>query len=326
MAQQAQLGLFPEDNVVTPPQAEPLGQAVEARSTQILLEMFGIIQKETGQDARSCWNQLVRFLADCARVHPMPAEDRPVADRLVPLALSFFTPFYDARDQQGYLPWDPLGQVFTQVDIGEDSLGQNLTPRWIVEYINSEVIGGLTQEDENEEELESRLLASHGRNFLCVLDPCVGTGRFLLDVVERYCPRFKIALFGVEKDLDLYRACLVNMRLWGANVLCPYFIIRADALLCDLKLDSPSWQWANQWTPPDWETTFRMSMPGTAAEEREQGKTPITAGMTWQEYQKWKTGETEGIDWQAVQERARPSFFVPTFASAYFPLDVARPG
>jgi len=320
MTGSVQLGLLPGMETVIP-QVE-LPEPSQETSAQILLEMFEMIQKSTGQDARASWNQLVRFLADCARVHPMLEEDRPVADRLMALALPFFTSLYNGRDAEGCLPWDPLGEVFTQVGAGDEGLGQNLTPRWVVQYINNSVIGGLNQENESERELELRLLSSSGRNFLCALDPCCGTGRFLLDMVERHCHRLKIALFGVEKDLDLYRACLVNMRLWGANALCPYFILRADALICDLGLTSPNWRWANVWDPPDWEKAFRMTMLPEGADTPSQQM----PGLTWEEYQKWQAGETEGIDWKAVEERAQSSYLTLATASVYFSPGVIRLG
>ncbi|HIC92836.1 MAG TPA: hypothetical protein EYP09_01105, partial [Anaerolineae bacterium] len=51
----------------------------------ILQEMFDIIRESTGRDSRASFNQLVRFLADCLRIHPLPQEDREVAEKLLPL-------------------------------------------------------------------------------------------------------------------------------------------------------------------------------------------------------------------------------------------------
>ena len=57
----------------------------ERKGYRILLTMFEIGKTMTRRSDRECFNQVVRFLADYARVHPMPQEDHPVADRLISL-------------------------------------------------------------------------------------------------------------------------------------------------------------------------------------------------------------------------------------------------
>jgi len=143
-------------------------------------------------------------------------------------------------------PYDYLGQLFTEKKCAIDEMGQVITPPWIVSYINDSAIGKVEEDQEGNEE-----------RWKLVLDPCAGTGRFLLDLAWRHRDR-KLALFGVELDLDLYRACLVNMRLYALAI--PYFILRADALVVDLEPDSPNWRFANRWSPPDWQT--EMVTPG----------------------------------------------------------------
>jgi len=206
---------------------------------RILLTMFEISKTTTRRSDRECFNQVVRFLADCARVHPMPKEDHPVADRLISLAKPLFDAWYDE-------PYDYLGQLFSERDCAIDEMGQVITPPWIVSYINDSVIGKVEEAEDREED-----------RWKIVLDPCTGTGRFLLDLAWRHRDK-KLALFGVELDLDLYRACLVNMRLYAWGM--PYLILRADALIVDLQPGSPNWRFANRWSPPDWQT--EMVMPG----------------------------------------------------------------
>ena len=65
-----------------------------------------------------------------------------------------------------------------------------------------------------------------------ILDPCTGTGRFLLDFAWRHRDK-KLVLFGVDLDLDLYRAALVNMKLYAFGM--PYF---ETNLQKDIGLDS----------------------------------------------------------------------------------------
>jgi len=83
------------------------------------------------------------------------------------------------------------------------------------------------------------------------MDPCVGTGRFLI-VASQMMPKAPLVLFGVEINLALYRACLVNMATFSNH---PYSIICADTLRLDeKKVSSPAsslWDLGNQWNPPD---------------------------------------------------------------------------
>ena len=83
------------------------------------------------------------------------------------------------------------------------------------------------------------------------LDPCTGSGRFLICASLMY-PKAPLLLYGVEIDRSLYRACLVNMAMFSSH---PYFIICADTLMLDMKYSadvaSPMWGLSNQWDPPD---------------------------------------------------------------------------
>lgn len=236
-----------------------------ARGNQTLLAMFEVIQRSTHRTNRECFNQLARFLADCARIHPMPETDHRVADRLLPLVKGYI-------EACGERPYDYLGDLFTAKQCANESLGRLITPESIVRFINDSTIG--QREDDGEWKL--------------VLDPCVGTGRFLLHAAVRYWDR-KLALYGVELDIDLYRASLVNMRFfaWGR----PYYILRANALIVDVGPESPNWRFANLWDPPDWETGMLMA-DGTTFDEwrRKHGKGESPP----QEGRKEQPGEGEG--------------------------------
>lgn len=221
----------------------------QEKGYRMLLMMFEMIKKMTRGTDRACFNHLVRFLADCARIHPMPKEDHAVADRLIPMIKPLLDAWYDE-------PQDYLGQLFSQKDCAIDGMGQLLTPPWIVSYINDSVLEGLEIDEEGEEE-----------RLKIVLDPCTGTGRFLLDLVWRHRDK-RLALFGVELDLDLYRACLVNMKLYGWGM--PYFILRADALIVDLQPGSPNWRFANRWNPPSWQTKMVTTEGETFAQWKEE--------------------------------------------------------
>jgi len=168
----------------------------------------------------------------------MPEEDRWVADRLIPLAQMYLKACYEK-------PWDYLGDVFAEKDCANKNLGQTMTPEAIVRFINKSTLGQLTDE---------------GDRWKLVLDPCTGAGRFLIDAAAHY-PDQKLIFYGVELDLDLYRAALVNMRIYAWHR--PYRILCADALMVDIGPGSSNWRYANLWDPPSWEEAMQMEGRGT---------------------------------------------------------------
>lgn len=212
-----------------------------AKARQVLLKMFEIIEGCTHRSSRECFNQLVRFLADCVRIQPMPESDHSVADRLIPLAETYIRACCEK-------PWDYLGDVFAEKKCANDKLGQIMTPEPVVRFINESTLGQL-KEDEGRWKL--------------VLDPCTGAGRFLIDAATHY-PDQKLALYGVELDPDLYRAALVNMRTYAC--LRPYWILCANALVANIRPDSPNWKYANLWEPPNWEEHMETEGGGTYVE------------------------------------------------------------
>ena len=64
-------------------------------------------------------------------------------------------------------------------------------------------------------------------------------------------PKAPLILFGIEINLSLYRACLVNMAMFSKH---PYSIICADSLRIEPEKSAPSsklWDYGNQWVPPN---------------------------------------------------------------------------
>jgi hypothetical protein len=129
-------------------------------------------------------------------------------------------------------PWDYLGALF--VDRRLEGPGQNLTSRPIVEFM----IKALFAEDKKIDRAQT------------VLDPAVGTGRFLIGATI-LLPDIPLILYGIEVDLSLYRACLVNLKMFSSH---PFHIVCADTLMLDQVWcgpASPMWFLANRWNPPD---------------------------------------------------------------------------
>ena len=156
-------------------------------------------------------------------------------------------------------PWDYLGEVYSEE--GLVGPGQNMTPRHVVEMM-TKMVHPSPWVYEAEVFVFASLLAyviEHERFWhmpphhlkpvevpvKTQLDPCTGTGRFLL-VASQMLPKAPLRLYGIEISLPLYRACLVNMAIMSNH---PYYIICADTLrLDDSKLP---YLVANRWNPPD---------------------------------------------------------------------------
>jgi len=127
-------------------------------------------------------------------------------------------------------PWDYIGDVFIEQNL--IGLGQNLTPKVVVDF------------------MIEMTLPKPITKIQTVLDPCVGTGRFLIEasLLRQDSP---LILFGIEINLSLYRACLVNMKMLANH---PYSIVCADTLRLDPDLTGPAsqiWDLGNRWDPPD---------------------------------------------------------------------------
>jgi hypothetical protein len=170
-------------------------------------------------------------------------------------------------------PWDHLGDIFTEQELAgrKNALGQNLTPKAIVDFM----ICALMESDKpsKDEKTAKRKKVTEPHT---VLDPCVGTGRFLIEATLLN-PQRPLILFGIEIDYTLYRACLVNMALFSYH---PYSIIRADTLMLNLEATMPSgpvWNLGNRWDPADLQEyyfkippPFKFSLTDLAKARKEQ--------------------------------------------------------
>ena len=188
-------------------------------------------------------------------------------------------------------PWDYLGDIFCEEELaGTNRLGQMLTPRSLVEMMTMMALEPnlprkyslpkpdletriwLTREalsyNDKLAEISINLQAERARRHtvqqmqpiltkydpdpepVSDLDPATGTGRFLL-VASLMYPESPLLLYGIEIDLFLYRACLVNMAMFSNH---PYSIICADTLMLNPDLSGPGgdlWTLGNRWNPPD---------------------------------------------------------------------------
>jgi hypothetical protein len=205
-----------------------------------LMHILNIIELKKHYGYRRAWDMLVEFLAKYIVQH----EDLTLASMsckpFLGLDMKRDKELYDHLGHLDLLrhyvtaakaqPWDHLGEVYT--DLRLVGLGQNMTPKGVVDMMIKMTYG------------------EGPKKFSTQLDPCVGTGRFLFEASILF-PKAPIVLFGVEINLYLYRACLVNMALFSNH---PYSIICADTLRLDPDKSGPTsklWDLGNRWDPTD---------------------------------------------------------------------------
>jgi len=203
-----------------------------------------------------CWEILVEFLARwlvtnketeilptacypvCLPFHGLPLKTNLELYRHID-NLDLFKQYYTAAKKR---PWDYIGEVY--MEQGLTGSGQNMTPRAIVELMLQMTLG-------DEKEIKEPQT---------VLDPCVGSGRFLICASLLY-PKAPLILFGVEINPSLYHACLVNMATFSRH---PYSIICADSLRLDPNLSGPTsklWDLGNRWNMPDVSAFYQKPPP-----------------------------------------------------------------
>jgi len=204
------------------------------------------IQLEVHHYARRNWEIMIELLArwivenkkerlilgsmgSCALFKGLPLRYDSIYKRINKQDL--FECYYEAAKAK---PWDHLGKIMTEQNLGNKRLGQFLTPRPIVEFMVHATLGD----------------AEKIKEIKTMLDPCCGSGGFLIGATLAY-PKAPLILFGIEIGISIYRACLVNMALFSNHA---YSIICADTLKLDNKLSgpaSPVWDLGNRWNPPD---------------------------------------------------------------------------
>jgi hypothetical protein len=122
---------------------------------------------------------------------------------------------------------DHLGDLYVekQGKLNQSYKGQFLTPENVVEAMVEMTVGKTDEE-------------------LNILDPCVGTGRFLLKAHEN-APNAR--LFGVDTDLRVLRVAFANCAIRKV----PAYLLHADSLMHDTSLATEegryNWSHANRW-------------------------------------------------------------------------------
>lgn len=178
--------------------------------------------------------------------------------------LDLFRHYYVAAKNQ---PWDYLGDAYCDLEIRGNKSGIVLTPKGIIDMMIQMTYGDIETKHEAQtichlsaEDYNMRYFQHHYAPAFHVrptkfpmstqLDPCVGTGRFLLEASIMF-PKANLVLMGIDINLSMYRACIVNMAHMSNHC---FSIICANTLRLDPDRTGPSskmWDLGNRWSPPD---------------------------------------------------------------------------
>jgi len=190
--------------------------------------LFEILYNESN-DSHKAYEHLLQFLA---------VDNCPPVMLDIEGKLEWFFLNKDLAEQliQAYrLPliksdgYDHLGDIFIENVIGATEAGRKglyLTPQPVVETMCRMTLG-----EKNSEEIN-------------VLDPCVGTGRFLL-TANKYAPKSR--LYGVDNNITMVRTAFTNASIYSISM----YLLHADSLYHETDISKPdgvyNWQFANRW-------------------------------------------------------------------------------
>ena len=170
---------------------------------------------------RKCWDILVEIIADHEGMIVSDYDDYSCDTDIENMIMKYKI----AAEMD---PWDYLGELFELEGFGSQRSGQFFTPRNVITMMVQMNLSGMKFD-----------------KVQTVLDPCLGTGRMLL-VASNLFPDAPLILFGVDIDLSLYRASIVNMKMFSKH---PFGIACADSLKLESSSPaSPMWDQCSYWT------------------------------------------------------------------------------
>lgn len=177
--------------------------------------------------------------------------------------LDLFRHYYVAAKHR---PKDYLGELFKEQGLESHRAGIFLTPVNVAKMMIQMVHGDIEKRhdaqtfcwnSQNNYRL-NYLLTFHVPAFhlrpmqfpmQTQLDPCVGTGRFLLEASIMF-PKANLVLFGIDINVTMYRTCLVNM-VHMSNHCFSLLCGNTFLLACTTSPYHEIWDLGNRWELPD---------------------------------------------------------------------------
>jgi len=248
----------------------------QSESFQIIRSIHQTIQHHCGESSRRCWEYLLEMTAHQTGWHTETNESKALWDkmgdetRFVEFFEAWIAEVEHAKENRVAFS-EPLGSLLEEINGNNKNLGQFFTPMQVVRAINEMTFHDLGEVDPS------------GRPKFRGLDPCCGTGRFMIDALVH---NDSVFMHGIDLDLWALRTAMLNVRLlckWtsmhvkddadrlkdlppedrpepGTTLIIGGrgIFIHGDALRVDLNY-APNWLCAGwAWSPRPWQSNLKI--------------------------------------------------------------------
>lgn len=183
---------------------EHVGPSMGSEPLRILRGIHKTIQSHCYESGRRCWEYLLEMIAHSSGWDTETCEARHLWDKMA--NENRWGEFFEAWMEEvtyakanGAPFSEPLGQLLEEIEGTNDSLGQFLTPMPVVRMMNA-----ITMADSYEPPQPNGMPSTRG------LDPCCGTGRFMIDALVH---DDGVAMHGIDLDNWMLRCAKLNVRL-----------------------------------------------------------------------------------------------------------------
>ena len=248
------------------------GPPMNRTAFQILRSIHKTIQDHCHENSRRCWEYMVEMLAMATDWHTESNESEKLWEpmhnepRWTEYAEAWIEEVTYAKENRVAFS-EPIGELLEFIEGANHNFGQYFTPMSVIRACNEITFCDLDIPEEG---------YVHG------LDPCCGTGRFMLDALVF---NERLIMGNIDLDLWLQRAAKLNARIlarwttlrepfgpWDATLAGRARFIWGDALVVDTAF-APNWLLSWYWTPQFWQNDLKiMGFPGTYEQWLDAGK------------------------------------------------------
>jgi hypothetical protein len=178
----------------------PIGEPL-----RILRGIHKTIQNHCHESSRRCWEYMLEMLAHSSGWETESDESKHLWDKMYaedrwPQFLEAWHAEVKFAKANGGMFSEPIGQLLEEIEGTNAHLGQFMTPMPVVRMMNA-----MTLNDMDDEPLRADGFPTHRG-----IDPCCGTGRFIIDSLVH---NQNLMMHGVDLDIWMLRTAMLNVRL-----------------------------------------------------------------------------------------------------------------
>jgi hypothetical protein len=236
---------------------EQPGPPMKREAFNILRSIHKDIQNQCHENSRRCWEYLVEMIAHSTGWPTDTNESGHLSgnigdeNRFVEFAECWLEEVTYAKENR--VPFsEPIGELLEHLEATNLHFDQYFTPMSVVRLLN---------------EINLHDLDTPENGYARGLDPCCGTGRFMIDALVF---NDKLIMGNLDIDLWMQRVAKINARLLARWTNLPVSIgpweavkagrarfIWGDSLMVDLGF-KPNWSLSWYWTPQHWQADLKI--------------------------------------------------------------------